>query len=552
MADVYYDFVYTRNSSAIGATDTSIIVEDVSLFPANAILAKADFWLCIESSLSYPNTFEIVKLTNVDTSTKTLTVVRGQAGTAGIAHSIATYIKGALTSDMVRRARAGLSGTSLPPVDTDLFTVGDRFFHLNETRYYAFTGTAWVPTADIPGGVLALVKLTEAQVQNVDDLREALQNNDTRDQTSEGVEGTMAVQMDELLPLLNMHDVSTQRAGVVLGSVANQLDDLLDAVKSPYVPRTVHADYTAVAGDWVAADCQPGTVHSGTYYYTFDGGSIPAAFDMSAALPAAGIVTDAPSGYSHSLYSGAHGNSQSSTIQLAFTASTAMTLTFWRRSESESNYDWYTFYIDGVQQEHISGTYGWTQKSYPLSVGSHTLKWTFSTDSSSTVGISGYEITGIGPIVDGVLNAGTYTQVNLPSSTLGSTVAVTNTDSAKRVAVNGTGILDALMPGKSALYLADGSNWRRTAPISDQIVSVSSSYTVGTYDQIVVANGTLTVTLPSASATPGKVYTVKNIGSGTVTVTPTSGTVDGAVSGTLSSQYAVARYVSDGTAWWNV
>lgn len=142
MADVYRDLVYTRNTSAIGTADTSIQVEDVSLFPSSVLLAKSDFWLTIESSLSYPNTFEIVKLTSVNTSTKTLTVVRAQAGTVASAHSIATYIKGTLTSDMLRRVRSGLYGTTLPAPDADIFLPGDRFYHQTEARYYAFTGYA--------------------------------------------------------------------------------------------------------------------------------------------------------------------------------------------------------------------------------------------------------------------------------------------------------------------------------------------------------------------------------------------------------------------------
>jgi hypothetical protein len=142
MADLYRDFVFTRNTTTVAPTDTAITVEDVSLFPSNTMLTKGDFYLAFESSLSYPPTFEIMKLTNVNAATKTLTVIRAQAGTTAQTHAIVTYIKGTLTSDMLRRARWAFSGTSAPAPDADVFGVGDRFYHTSENRYYAFTGNA--------------------------------------------------------------------------------------------------------------------------------------------------------------------------------------------------------------------------------------------------------------------------------------------------------------------------------------------------------------------------------------------------------------------------
>lgn len=104
MADLYRDFVFTRNTVAITSSDTQITCEDVSLFPSNGVLAKGEYFVCFESTLTYPHSFEIVRLTSINVSTKTLNVIRGQAGTIATSHAIVTYIKGTLTSDMVRRA----------------------------------------------------------------------------------------------------------------------------------------------------------------------------------------------------------------------------------------------------------------------------------------------------------------------------------------------------------------------------------------------------------------------------------------------------------------
>lgn len=142
MADLYRDFVFTRNTVPVTDLDTSIQVEDVSLFPSNEMLKKGEFFLAFDSTLAYPPSFEIVRLTSIDVPTKTLSVVRGQAGTKAVGHAIVTYIKGTLNSDQVRRVRTGFFGTTAPAPDAAVFSAGDRFYHSSEGRFYAFTGNA--------------------------------------------------------------------------------------------------------------------------------------------------------------------------------------------------------------------------------------------------------------------------------------------------------------------------------------------------------------------------------------------------------------------------
>jgi len=54
---------------------------------------------------------------------------------------------------------------------------------------------------------------------------------------------------------------------------------------------------------------------------------------------------------------------------------------YWKVS-SEANYDFLEFYIDGAQQNRISGEVPWGQKTYDIPSGSHTLKWRYSKDTS--------------------------------------------------------------------------------------------------------------------------------------------------------------------------
>lgn len=57
-------------------------------------------------------------------------------------------------------------------------------------------------------------------------------------------------------------------------------------------------------------------------------------------------------------------------------------LSFSWRVSSESCCDHLRFYIDSVQQNQISGEIGWTYQSFNLASGTHTLRWTYTTDGS--------------------------------------------------------------------------------------------------------------------------------------------------------------------------
>lgn len=78
--------------------------------------------------------------------------------------------------------------------------------------------------------------------------------------------------------------------------------------------------------------------------------------------------------------SGSIGNNQSSYLET--TVSGPGTLSFTWRVSSESCCDPLRFAIDGLVQTSIAGETGWTTLSYSLSSGSHTLRWTYSTDGS--------------------------------------------------------------------------------------------------------------------------------------------------------------------------
>lgn len=81
----------------------------------------------------------------------------------------------------------------------------------------------------------------------------------------------------------------------------------------------------------------------------------------------------------------------------------------------------------------------------------------------------------------------------------------------------------------------------------------SGTYTVVGTDHTIFANGTFTVTLPTAAGRTGQQFCIKNIGTGTVTVgTTSSQTIDGSTTFSLTVQYQSITVESDGSNWFIV
>ena len=136
------------------------------------------------------------------------------------------------------------------------------------------------------------------------------------------------------------------------------------------------------------------------------------------------------------------------------------------------------------------------------------------------------------------ISSGTLNYARLP--------LFTNTQAG---AVSGSG------GGTSNFLRADGT-W--AAPPSGGTSPIFVYTTTGAYltsstngiQQMILGNGTLTVTLYTASGNSGYSVTVKNVGSGTVTIATTSSqTIDGSTSRTISNPYGSFTMVSDGSNW---
>lgn len=129
-----------------------------------------------------------------------------------------------------------------------------------------------------------------------------------------------------------------------------------------------------------------------------------------------------------------------------------------------------------------------------------------------------------------------YTDINLKA---GANVTITSTSN------NTTKFTDVTISATGGG--GGGGIVRSINSISTNTAAASSSGT----DYVYLCTGTLTLTLPDASTTTN-LYTIKNVGSGTVTIATTAAqTIDGSSSITLPVQYTAVDLISD-TANWNV
>jgi len=79
---------------------------------------------------------------------------------------------------------------------------------------------------------------------------------------------------------------------------------------------------------------------------------------------------------------------------------------------------------------------------------------------------------------------------------------------------------------------------------------VTSDYTITSTDGTILADGTLTLTLPTAVGIVGTKYFIKNIGDGTVTIVGTAGqTIDGDINLILNQKNSSLSLSSDGSGW---
>jgi Zinc carboxypeptidase/Carboxypeptidase regulatory-like domain/Dockerin type I domain len=84
--------------------------------------------------------------------------------------------------------------------------------------------------------------------------------------------------------------------------------------------------------------------------------------------------------------SGSISHNQASEMSLTASVTSNANISFYYKVSSESGYDTLKFYIDNDLMGHWSGTAGWAEVSYPVTVGSRTFKWRYAKDGNTSNG----------------------------------------------------------------------------------------------------------------------------------------------------------------------
>jgi hypothetical protein len=67
-------------------------------------------------------------------------------------------------------------------------------------------------------------------------------------------------------------------------------------------------------------------------------------------------------------------------MYLSYTSASDDSISFYISTSSEQDYDFLSFYIDGIMQDQWSGETPWTRASFPVAAGQHVFKWAYHKD----------------------------------------------------------------------------------------------------------------------------------------------------------------------------
>jgi len=97
------------------------------------------------------------------------------------------------------------------------------------------------------------------------------------------------------------------------------------------------------------------------------------------------ITSEEKNSGTYSAQAGSISDNKSSTLRVELDCISG-DISFYFKVYSESDFDYLKFYINGVKQDEWSGEQGWTKVSFPVTAGVRTFEWTYSKDSSTSIG----------------------------------------------------------------------------------------------------------------------------------------------------------------------
>lgn len=353
-------------------------------------------------------------------------------------------------------------------------------------------------------------------------------------------------------------NTGTASFGAIAASGSSSLVYSLTAAPSMTVGTVAALVFNATAGAYTAAKTENSTI--GIIQEDFEtGGFTSYPWTLGGTLPWTVANTGSHAG-TYTAKSGAITHSQTSTMETVRNLTTAGNLTFWYSVSSESGYDYLKFYIDGViQTSSWSGTVAWTQATFAIATGTHTLKWEYSKDSSVS---SGSDCAWVDDIV---FPASTSSVVYNPPRTLAAVAShakvaltwvapVSGTPSGYKIYRNSTLLTTVTTLNYNDTAVTNGTAYSYyvtatyASPAGESVASNTASATpvslpptslVGVAGN---SNVALTWVAPTAGTPSGyKVYRNSALLTTVTTLTHTDNT---AVNGTAYTYYVTATYTS--------
>ena len=86
------------------------------------------------------------------------------------------------------------------------------------------------------------------------------------------------------------------------------------------------------------------------------------------------------------LGNGSYQNTSNSDLSITLNVTEASSISYFRKVSSESNYDFFTFAIDGNVMEELSGEVDWDHSSFEVTPGTHTFRFRYAKDYSTSSG----------------------------------------------------------------------------------------------------------------------------------------------------------------------
>jgi hypothetical protein len=162
------------------------------------------------------------------------------------------------------------------------------------------------------------------------------------------------------------------------------------------------------------------------------------------------------------------------------------------------------------------------------------IQWT------PTSGSGKFNIVGIEGAIQATGGSGAYTALNIAVQEVTLTSAPVNYLLSLNAGVAGT-TNKLLVDSTGTMALAGG--------LATNIVTKSTTYTATSADHTINCTGTFTLTLPTTGLYVGQEFYIKNISTGTITVS-SAVNIDGTNSTNLSTQYDSLTVQWDGTQYW--